>query len=871
VALIALAGLGNYRSPSSTSVSRSSSALTKVSVADRQALLAGLLGSPSKEAGAAATAVPTFTAKLTDILPEHLDGEAALAVHGFLDPTNKDPLQDLFTFACYFFSNSMLSRGQRLAFMKWIMEKNYTQKLAAFLAIPSTSVGGFRHGVIAAIMDMENLQLVILLVRSGVSFGDILAQATGVHNQKFFDNLIEYGLDQDLFRQLSGRIATLIFERATGSADEELLVRLLNAPVSADLLSGAAGGQLLWLVVRKGYLQASKTLIEKGCKLDVVGSRIIDRYTPLGLAVSRGYTNVAKCLIEAGANLSMVSAQAGGYLEEPLRLALRLGRIEIITALVKGGANLDCRISGRDIFHWSSENNARVYRHLCTLTGRDGNSEKPKKATAADIVREADRGSGPFAIFHWENRADLTDQLLEEALEQAVDEQKFDAIATLLSAGVDPNATKTSAGEPPIARTLWLKPKDEFSDPPDDHRILELLLDSGADPNHEGVVSGLSYMITEGEMEDHHFEIFLNGGLDLEKYGPRLLTDATASKATDIMAALLEKGVSPNSYSSSGSGRNALQAAAESGNIDYIDYFLQHGGDINKPASRSGGATALQAACCSNNKQTVRYLLEKGADVNAPPAVRRGITAIEASLQFHQCNELFELLLEHGAAINQTPGQSSRILRRLIFRGIHDQNLLRLVSLTLDAGADSSEMATEFAGYGRTALQLAAEQGSLDLVKLMVSRNGDVNRPAWRYLGRTALQAAVTRHKPEFELVQFLIDHGADVNAAPAANGGLTALQGAAIQGHVKIVLLLLGSGADPNARPALEYGRTALQGAAEHGRLDVVKLLLNAGARPDRWGKQVGFQKEIDLAERNRHFTVAELLRSHETEIDVV
>ena len=120
-------------------------------------------------------AVLMVTTKLLQVLLENLDGEAVAAVHEFLDPTNKDPLQDLFKFACYFFSNNMLLREQRVAFMKWIMEKGYAQKLANFLAIPATSVDGFCHGVIAAIMDMEDLHLVLLLVRSGVRFDEILA------------------------------------------------------------------------------------------------------------------------------------------------------------------------------------------------------------------------------------------------------------------------------------------------------------------------------------------------------------------------------------------------------------------------------------------------------------------------------------------------------------------------------------------------------------------------------------------------------------------------------------------------------------------------------------------------------------------------
>lgn len=868
--LTALAGLGNHVSPCSTSVPRPSSALVKISVAERQAHLAGLLGpvSVSGDPGACATAVPTLTAKLSQILPEYPDGEASSAVHEFLDPTNKDPLQDLFGFACYFFSNTMLTRDQRLAFMRWVMEKNCTQKLASFLAIQSTGVDGFRHGVIATIMDMADLRLVTLLVQSGVGFDDVLAQATGVSDQKFFDSLVEYGLDQTVFRKLSGSIGTLLLERAMGSADERLVVRLLNAPESPDLVAGPAGGQLLRLAAGNGYVQASKTLIRRGSGLDTLPPDG-EPSTPLGLAVWLGHTEVAKCLVEAGASLSMASTH-GRHAMQPLALAVRQGRMEIITILVENKACLDCRIGRLDIFRWSSENNTRVYRHLCTLTGRDGTLDK-SKVTVARIAREADRGPGPFAIFHREHGANITDQHLEEALELAVKKGMVGAVSTLLSAGVNPDAPEITAREPLISRILWSQCYGEtnyYSDP--DQLILDLLLDSGANSNHKRVVREMQCVITEGQMSLSHFQKFLNARLDVEKHGPGLLV-ASVPESIDIMVALIEKGVSPNSYSEPGRGLTALQEAAYCGRIDLIDYLQQHGGDINKPASRFEGYTALQAASRSQEKRAVLYLLEQNADVNAPPSADGGSTALEASLWGKESTELFELLLERGASLDQPPGHSGRILRRLIDQKFHTANLLRLVSLALDAGADPNEMLTDrtiLASRERTALQLAAETGSLDLVKLLVSRNGNVNQQACGNGGKTALQAAVSRAEPQMELVRYLLEQGADVHAAPAGTYGHTALQGASIQGHVNIVLLLLGRGADPNARPALKDGRTALQGAAEHGRLEVVQVLLNAGARPYRWDESSGFQAEIRLAEKNRHFAIAKLLRSHEQEL---
>jgi ankyrin repeat protein len=103
-------------------------------------------------------------------------------------------------------------------------------------------------------------------------------------------------------------------------------------------------------------------------------------------------------------------------------------------------------------------------------------------------------------------------------------------------------------------------------------------------------------------------------------------------------------------------------------------------------------------------------------------------------------------------------------------------------------------------------------------------------------------------------LIQMLLDAGADINAPPRAENGWTVLQGAAMRGHINLVHFLLQRGAQVNAAGAEENGRTALEGAAENGHLDTVQLLLNAGAE--------GLGNAAQLAERQRHYVIARLLR---------
>ncbi len=73
--------------------------------------------------------------ELENILPELLAVQPALDFQGFLDPGANEPLQGLFVFAAYFFSNK-LTRDQKGVFLKWGLDKNYTRQLISFLAIP---------------------------------------------------------------------------------------------------------------------------------------------------------------------------------------------------------------------------------------------------------------------------------------------------------------------------------------------------------------------------------------------------------------------------------------------------------------------------------------------------------------------------------------------------------------------------------------------------------------------------------------------------------------------------------------------------------------------------------------------------------------
>lgn len=484
-----------------------------------------------------------------------------------------------------------------------------------------------------------------------------------------------------------------------------------------------------------------------------------------------------------------------------------------------------------------------MYHFLLDKTGR------PKDVlTLGDLLEAAEQS--PYALqnylSHYEKK--VSKHHLERTLLESVRLGKVRATMSLLGHAVDPNCLTLT--EQPL-RTAISARKDRL-------QYCQLLINAGANVNVPGLLSCVA-----GTGDFGLLQLFMDSGANLHEHGPEALEEAAKGNHVEALALLLDQGTDINAI---GKRFNCLQAAAFYGDFEVVQYLIDRGADVNAPASALGGRTALQVASEDGDVEVMKLLLARGADADAPPALMDGITSLEAASNFWEgdsiARELFNLLLDSGASVNRPDGRPSMVLHNLI-----SWHRLDLLSRALQAGAIYNHMSqrdVEIDQEERTPLQFAADLGNLDAVKLLVEHGADINEgPGYQY-GRTALQAAVSSDDSDMEVVEFLLRRGADVNAKPAVCGGITALQGGAIRGDIKIVRLLLERGADVNAAPALKEGRYAIEGAAEHGRLDMVQLLLNAGANGDVvW--ETGFRRAIELAEKNNHFAVANLLRAAE------
>jgi ankyrin repeat protein len=328
----------------------------------------------------------------------------------------------------------------------------------------------------------------------------------------------------------------------------------------------------------------------------------------------------------------------------------------------------------------------------------------------------------------------------------------------------------------------------------EDERILNLLLDANpgltGNPSHwdsplrNAVSSGnikIVKMLLAAAYADVNEQLgfFRNNPLQLEK---KALRKSASQGDIEQVRLLLQAGV-PIDYSDKEDGRTALQAAAQNGHIQLVDFLLSAGANVNAPASWNYGSTALQAATYCGHSQLINLLLRAGANVNQDGRLENGRTALQAAAGKNQL-QLTDFLLRAGANINE--------------RGSSDN--------------------------GRTALQAAAEKGHIQLVDFLLRAGADINAPASWKNGRTALQGAAERG--DIDLVRFLLRAGADVNAPASYTGGLTALRAASRSGSIELTQLLLASGAD--------IGRDGIYTLCQWDRnVDValVQLLLDWGA----------------------------------------
>lgn len=149
-----------------------------------------------------------------------------------------------------------------------------------------------------------------------------------------------------------------------------------------------------------------------------------------------------------------------------------------------------------------------------------------------------------------------------------------------------------------------------------DAKMINLLLELGADPNH-----------VLGTANRRYTNVELLTVTDLVK-GEIVLIGVCASHFLGVARELLKAGANPNHASND--GRNAMYWALYCGNVELFKLLIEHGGDVNYRWQHDG-CTLVMMAAERGNMEVLRILVGAGVDVGEQN--KKGETALDLAQQ----------------------------------------------------------------------------------------------------------------------------------------------------------------------------------------------------------------------------------------------
>ena len=466
-------------------------------------------------------------------------------------------------------------------------------------------------------------------------------------------------------RQSNGWSA--LFAAAAGNHVE--VVRCLTENGAELNTKDTSGRALLGLAAYAGYDAIVGILLENGAEVDTRNGRTQE--TPLIAACQEGHVGVAKLLLEHGADVNAERRDGANA----LHMATWNEHADVVRILLPYNPNPNMRgPQVKTLLMWACEkNNLELFEALLQLP--------------VDVNAKNDKGSTALIVASLVGNPDMVAKLLSRGADvhATVSESGYSGQTALMAAPmfVDFATAKrqlnaSGMGEQAIQTATRALETQVFPSAKDRSRVVELLLEAGADVNQKRSDGVTSLILASQVGNIDVVNTLVNGGADVNlkaNDGGTALILASASGHATIVALLLEHGAD---VSAKRIGSTALNEASLNGHTEVVRTLLAHGLNVN--ALNGAGHTALMAACAKGHIDLARALIELGANVNLADE-KKGTALIFASMQGHV--ETVETILSKTADVN---AKDSADHTALVFalKGGH----LEIVELLLTYGAN---------------------------------------------------------------------------------------------------------------------------------------------------------------------------------------
>lgn len=591
-----------------------------------------------------------------------------------------------------------------------------------------------------------------------------------------------------------------------------------------------------------------------------------DWKTPLHIAAEKGATEVVKSLLRQGMNANVYGFYrmqrreyvdwADKYTEwknwsmhstaTPLHLAAENGSVEVVLALLGGGADFDLLDYDKlTALHWAAKRDSRdAARTLLTKGAKPNGVRDGGLAPLHTAAMHSAPGVAAVLIQHGANvNAKQRDHWNQTPLHYAAETTNPAVAKVLLTGGADANARGYLQRTP-----LHVAAEKGSMD------VIKVLLAHGADANavDERGRKPLHIAQEAGDTEkikvllgaravpvSVHSTVRQHGGSDSAGIQKRMEADVEAARL------LLTSGAQVDEWKD---GQTPLHRAAAYGLAGMVTLLLRHRAELNAITADYEKTTALHLAAGNGQAAVVKLLIQAGANLEVKN--KNGLTPLLVAV-YKGDESCIQALVTAGANVHAEDDGSYANQRGTALLIAADRGPVAAVGLLLAAGA----LVSDRDDRGATPLHKAARAGSVASLELLLKGKAPVG--ARDKSGNTPLHAAAASR---WDVFGVLLDAGADPNAQNEE--GKTPLHVTIQENFYSRALTLLTRGA--HADLADKAGNTPLHSVARGGKSTeepLVDLLLKRGANVN--ARNMAGETPLAIAAKAGNDAIANFLRA--------